>query len=72
LAVPTCRRCLRQHYNFVSCTKAAEQPFPSAEPPLQLRVPEGFRLWGDRLETWERQGNVYYRKAGHDTPQEAA
>lgn len=73
--VPTCRRCGQQHYNFVPCTNVEEwnsrRPERRPEPPLSLSTPEGFSQWGDRLQSWDRRGNVYYRRT-NDGPEKAA
>ena len=77
---PTCSRCGKQHWKFVTCDgehrgaasarereRAARQDVEVREkvdmPPLITVHQDGFRPWGDRLDSFTRiGGNTLVRK----------
>lgn len=65
---PTCRKCGDKHYNFMGCTEAvevekvAEEKREAAVVPVEWRSREGEREWGDRLESFDRVGDVFWRR----------
>jgi hypothetical protein len=57
--IPTCPRCGRQHYNFTKCVDHPEaQEEAARRKPHIVRqpLPEGVRVWGDKLHTLGRIG----------------
>jgi hypothetical protein len=74
LPVPTCGKCREPHYNFFTCEDAARRAAlisaASAAEAARTRVQVEWksdldREWGaDKTDTWNIQGNMFWRKRG--------
>lgn len=55
--MPVCRACGRPHWRFVACADAPKEraATPAEAYPIKT-VPEGYRPWGDKLSTRDRNG----------------
>lgn len=64
---PVCNKCGQPHWRFVRCADFDAERYAASQrrrnqPIRNWQVPEGFRVFGDRLESWERHGNILFRK----------
>ena len=69
---PVCQKCGAEHYNFQSCVEGKRKYGPVEV--VYRNDDDGFRPFGDRLESYERQGSnlVLKTKKVWDKPDEAA
>jgi hypothetical protein len=56
-----CKGCGHHHYNFQPCAVAAKaRKAPDYERPPS--TPEGFREWGNKLDSYDEAGGVLWLK----------